>query len=101
MTESETIHAIADKITTSKKKGPSNVSQMLTEDTVFNTKQEWDKANLFNTLAGKKPVGGYKESEGIVRHERPDYGSVPDSLRKELPDISIVKRNAKGKRITE
>jgi hypothetical protein len=84
-----------------KKRQPSNVSQMLTEDTVFNTKQEWEKANLFNTLAGKKPVGGYKEGEGIVRHERPDYSSIPDSLRKELPDISIVKRNAKGKRITE
>jgi hypothetical protein len=84
-----------------KKRQPNNVSQMLTEDTVFNTKQEWEKANLFNTLAGKKPIGGYKEGTNVVRHERPDYGSIPDSLRKELPDISIVKRNAKGKRITE
>jgi len=91
--------AVKAEKSASKKKAPSNVSQMLTEDTVFNTKAEWEKANLFNTLGGKKPVGGYKEGEHIVRHETPDYSFVPEDLRKHLPEVSIVKRNIKGKRI--
>jgi hypothetical protein len=81
-----------------KKKAPSNVSQMLTEDTIFNTKAEWEKANLFNKLANNKPVGGYREGSNIVRYEKNDYSSVPELLRKELPEVSIVKRNIKGKR---
>lgn len=81
----------------SKKKGPE-VSQMLTEDTVFNTKSEWEKANMFNTLAGKKRVGGYREGDNIVREESFDYGNMPEDLRKHVPERSIVKRTQKGKR---
>lgn len=82
----------------SKKKGPE-VSQMLTEDTVFNTKSEWEKANMFNTLAGKKRVGGYREGDNIVREESFDYGNMPEDLRKHVPERSIVKRTQKGKRV--
>jgi hypothetical protein len=72
---------------------------MLTEDKVFNTKAEWDKENMFNTLAGNKRVGGYKEGEHVVREEEPDYSSIPESIRKELPKRSMVKRDSKGKRV--
>jgi len=81
-----------------KKKVPE-VSQMLTEETVFPNKEEFDKANLFNTLAGKKPVGGYREGENIVRHEVQNYGDWPEEVKQHLPEVSIVKRNSKGKRV--
>lgn len=67
------------------KKGPSDISQMLTEDTIFNTKAEWEKANSFNTLAEKRRIGGYKENGKIIREVEPDYSGVPEGLRKELP----------------
>lgn len=72
---------------------------MLTEDTIFNTKAEWEKANLFNKLADKKRVGGYKEGGNIVREEYFDYGTMPEDLRKNIPAISTVKRTIKGKRV--
>jgi hypothetical protein len=99
--EKELEQVLKAEKTASKKKAPSNVSQMLTEDMVFDTKAEWDKANLLNTLADKKPIGGYRVGNGIVRHEVQDYSSVPEALRSQLPKISIVKRTPKGKRITE
>jgi len=83
----------------SKKKGPDNVSQMLTEDTVFDNKADWDKANLFNILRNEKPIGGYREGDAIVRHEFNDYGGVPEDLHKYLPAVSIVKRNSKGRKL--
>jgi outer membrane biosynthesis protein TonB len=101
MLEQELEQVLKAEKTASKKKAPSNVSQMLTEDMVFDTKAEWDKANLLNTLADKKPIGGYRVGNGIVRHEVQDYSSVPEALRSQLPKISIVKRTPKGKRITE
>jgi hypothetical protein len=97
--EKELEAAVKAENSAAKKKAPSNVSQMLTEDTIFNTKAEWEKANMFNQLADKKRVGGYREGEHIVREEYMDYGDMPEDLRKHVPAISTVKRTVKGRMV--
>jgi hypothetical protein len=57
---------------------PGDVREMIVPDeassTVYASKAEFDKANLFDTLSGKTPVGSYREGNKIITITKQSLG---------------------------
>jgi hypothetical protein len=86
-----------------KKKGPSNVSKMLTgEDLpsgisslskeatgkIYSSRAEYDKANLFNTITDEIPRASYIEGDKLIT-------VYPQNIPKDLREIAGIEKMAR------
>ena len=85
------------------KKGPSNVSQMLTEDTsgpkVYPSKEAFEKESIFSTLKDEPHTGSYIQGDKIIHVEKLDYGSLPKDITKDFQQTKMYATDKNGNRV--
>jgi len=85
------------------KKGPSNVSKMLTEDTSssgkYSSKEEFEKAGLFSTLKEEAHTGSYPQGDKIIHVEEINYGNLPKDVTSTWEQTKTYATDKNGNRV--
>ena len=88
--------------TSSKKKAPSNVSQMLTENTsnkVYPSKEAFEKERSFSILRDEPHTGSYIQGDKIIHIEKRDYGSLPKDITNTFEQTKMYATDKNGNRV--
>ena len=83
------------------KKGPSNVSQMLTEDStkIFPSKEAFEKERIFSDLKDIPHEGKYQQGDKIIHVEAIKYGNLPKDITSTWEQTKTYATDKSGKRV--
>lgn len=87
----------------SSKKGPSNVSQMLTEDTSgpkqYSSKEQFEKERMVSMLKEIPHEGSYPQGDKIIHVEAIKYGNLPKDITRDWEQTKMFATDKTGKRV--
>jgi len=82
-------------------RGPKDVSQMMTSETVYPSLEEFNKATMMDVLAGKEQLGAYRLGDKIIqRIPNPERANVPDVFKDRFSPVKEIAYDANtGERV--
>ena len=90
-TISPALQALLDKQKAAGKYKPPGVSEMMTGETVYPSLDDFNKATMFDAVAGKEQLGAYIMGDKVIqRIANPDRANVPEMFRDKFPAVKEI-----------